>query len=134
MAVDREFREIADAAERTTIVFGDRFPIRYFAEEYGLSYYAAFPGCSAQSEPSAATLVFLIEKVQEERIPVVFSIEFSSGNIARAICESTGAAQRTFHSCHNVTRDEFERGETYVSLMRGNLDAVREALCGELGE
>ena len=134
MAVDREFREIADAAKRTTIVFGDRFPMRYFAEEYGLSYYAAFPGCSAQSEPSAATLVFLIEKVQEERIPVVFSIEFSSGNIARAICESTGAAQRTFHSCHNVTRDEFERGETYVSLMRGNLDAVREALCGELGE
>ena len=134
MAVDREFWEIADAAERTTIVFGDRFPIRYFAEEYGLSYYAAFPGCSAQSEPSAATLVFLIEKVQEERIPVVFSIEFSSGNIARAICESTGAAQRTFHSCHNVTRDEFERGETYVSLMRGNLDAVREALCGELEE
>ena len=126
--LDAQYREIVENAERTTIVFGDRFPIRYFAQEYGLDYFAAFPGCSSESEPSASTLAFLIDKVREEKIPVVFSIEFSNGNIARAICESTGAARRTFWSCHNVTKEQMESGATYVSLMTENLDAVREAL------
>ena len=128
LKVDVAFREIVDNAERRTIVFGDRFPLRYFAEEYGLEYFAAFPGCSSESEPSASTLAFLIDKVREERIPVVFSIEFSNGNIARAICESSGAVRRTFNSCHNVTREQMENGETYVSLMTENLGTVREAL------
>ena len=126
--LDEQFREIAGNAERKTLVFGDRFPIRYFAEGYGLDYFAAFPGCSSESEPSASTLAFLIDKVREEEIPVVFSIEFSNGNIARAICESTGAVQRTFNSCHNVTKEQMESGATYVSLMCENLEAVREAL------
>ena len=78
--------------------------------------------------PSASTLAFLIDKVREEEIPVVFSIEFSNGNIARAICESTGAVQRTYNSCHNVTKEQMENGATYVSLMSENLEAVREAL------
>ena len=128
LKVDAAYREIVDNAERRTIVFGDRFPLRYFAEEYGLEYFAAFPGCSSESEPSASTLAFLIDKVREERIPVVFSIEFSNGNIARAICESSGAVRRTFNSCHNVTREQMENGETYVSLMTENLGPVREAL------
>ena len=128
MKVDAAYREIVDNAERRTIVFGDRFPLRYFAEEYGLEYFAAFPGCSSESEPSASTLAFLIDKVREEQIPVVFSIEFSNGNIARAICESSGAVQRTFNSCHNVTRAQMENGATYVSLMTENLEPVREAL------
>ncbi len=128
LELDRQFREIAENAQRRTVVFGDRFPIRYFAEEYGLEYYAAFAGCSSESEPSASTLAFLIDKVREEKIPVVFSIEFSNGNIARAICESTGAAQRTFYSCHNVTRDQMESGATYVSMMNENLEVIREAL------
>ena len=128
LEVDAAYREIVDNAERRTIVFGDRFPLRYFAEEYGLEYFAAFPGCSSESEPSASTLAFLIDKVREEQIPVVFSIEFSNGNIARAICESSGAVQRTFNSCHNVTRAQMENGATYVSLMTENLEPVREAL------
>ena len=128
LKVDAAYREIVDNAERRTIVFGDRFPLRYFAEEYGLEYFAAFPGCSSESEPSASTLAFLIDKVREERIPVVFSIEFSNGNIARAICESSGAVRRTFNSCHNVTREQMENSATYVSLMTENLGAVREAL------
>ena len=126
--LDAQFRQIAENAERKILVFGDRFPIRYFAEGYGLDYFAAFPGCSSESEPSASTLAFLIDKVREEEIPVVFSIEFSNGNIARAICESTGAVQRTFNSCHNVTKEQMESGATYVSLMCENLEAVREAL------
>lgn len=126
--LDAQFREITENAERKTLVFGDRFPIRYFAERYGLDYFAAFPGCSSESEPSASTLAFLIDKVREEEIPVVFSIEFSNGNIARAICESTGAVQRTYNSCHNVTKEQMENGATYVSLMSENLEAIREAL------
>ena len=126
--LDAQFRQIAENAERKILVFGDRFPIRYFAEGYGLDYFAAFPGCSSESEPSASTLAFLIDKVREEEIPVVFSIEFSNGNIARAICESTGAVQRTFNSCHNVTKEQMENGATYVSLMSENLETIREAL------
>ena len=126
--LDAQFSKIAENAERKILVFGDRFPIRYFAEGYGLDYFAAFPGCSSESEPSASTLAFLIDKVREEEIPVVFSIEFSHGNIARAICESTGAVQRTYNSCHNVTKEQMENGATYVSLMSENLEAVREAL------
>ena len=126
--LDAQFRQIAENAERKILVFGDRFPIRYFAEEYGLDYFAAFPGCSSESEPSASTLAFLIDKVREEQIPVVFSIEFSNGNIARAICESTGAVQRTYNSCHNVTKEQMENGATYVSLMSENLETIREAL------
>ena len=128
--VDEQFREIVKNAQRRTIVFGDRFPVRYFAEEYGLEYYAAFPGCSSESEPSASTLAFLIDKVREEKIPVVFSIELSNGNIARAICESTDAVQRTFYSCHNVTQQQMEGGATYVSMMSENLEVIREALGG----
>ncbi len=126
--LDAQFRQIAENAERKILVFGDRFPIRYFAEGYGLDYFAAFPGCSSESEPSASTLAFLIDKVREEQIPVVFSIEFSNGNIARAICESTGAVQRTYNSCHNVTKEQMENGATYVSLMSENLETIREAL------
>ncbi len=126
--LDAQFREITENAERKILVFGDRFPIRYFAEGYGLDYFAAFPGCSSESEPSASTLAFLIDKVREEEIPVVFSIEFSNGNIARAICESTGAVQRTYNSCHNVTKEQMENGATYVSLMSENLETIREAL------
>ena len=129
LEIDAQFRQIVRDAERRTLVFGDRFPFRYFAIEYGLNYYAAFPGCSSESEPSASTLAFLIDKVRSERIPVVFTIELSNGNIARAICESSGAAMRTFHSCHNVTKEQMESGATYVSLMRDSLVVVREALC-----
>ena len=129
--LDAKFREIVDNAERKTIVFGDRFPLRYFAEEYGLEYYAAFPGCSSETEPSASTLAFLIDKVREEQIPVVFSIEFSNGNIARAICESSGAVPRTFYSCHNLTKEQMENGETYVSMMTENLKVLEEALGGK---
>ncbi len=127
-ALDYAFQEIADSAKRKTLIFGDRFPFRYFADAYDLQYYAAFPGCSSETEPSAATISFLIDKVKEEKIPVVFAIEFSSGKVADTICESTGAKKLTFHSCHNVTQEEFDNGVSYDSLMQGNIKALREAL------
>lgn len=124
----REFNGIVKSAERNTIVFGDRFPLRYFADEFGLEYYAAFPGCSEQSEPSAGTVAFLIEKVREEEIPVVFYLELSNGKIADTIAESTEAETLCFNSCHNVTMEQFLNGVTYVDLMKENAEVLEKAL------
>ena len=126
--LDSDFREVVNNGKRKTILFGDRFPFRYFAEAYGLSYYAAFSGCSTETEASAATVAFLIDKVKEEELPVVFVIEFSNGKIADSICEATGAKKLTLQTCHNVTKDQFEAGVGYISLMKENVEALRIAL------
>lgn len=126
--LDKEIRQIVDHAKRKTLIFADRFPLRYFADAYGLDYFAAFSGCSVNTEASPKTVAFLIDKVKEEKIPVVFSIEFSSGQMADAVCEATGAKHRTFHSCHNISADELARGETTLSLMEKNLEFLKEAL------
>ena len=123
-----DFQNVVDNGRRNTMIFGDRFPFKYFADEYGLKYYAAFPGCSSETEPSAATVAFLIDKVKEENIPVVFTIEFSSGKIADTICESTGAKKLMMHSCHNITQEQLDSGVTYIELMRNNVTALKEAL------
>ena len=127
-ALDAEFRAIAEAAEVKTMVFGDRFPFRYFTEEYGIDYYAAFAGCSAQTEPSFKSLVFLIDKVRSEMLNAVYYIEFSAQKVARAISEETGAEMLMFHSCHNVTREELDSGESYVSLMKKNAETLKKGL------
>ena len=98
LKIDGEFREICENTANKTIVFGDRFPLRYFTEEYGLKYYAAFPGCAESAEVSAGTLAFLIDKVKNENIKTVFKIELSNGNIAEKISEETGAKVETFYS------------------------------------
>lgn len=126
--LDQEFQETVDTAKRHTIILGDRFPFRYLADAYGLDYYAAFPGCSSESEASAKTIAFLIDKVKEEQIPVVFSIELSNEKMTDSICEATGATKLQLHSCHNVTRDDFEQGITYLDLMERNVQALKEAL------
>ncbi|MDD6490058.1 MAG: metal ABC transporter substrate-binding protein [Clostridia bacterium] len=126
--LDNKFQNIVDNSKRKTIIFGDRFPMRYFADEYGLKYYAAFPGCSSETEPSAATVSFLIDKVKAEKIPVVFTIEFSNGKVADTICEDTGAKKLTFNSCHNVTQEQFDSGITYIDLMNQNAENIKEAL------
>ncbi|NLT58886.1 MAG: zinc ABC transporter solute-binding protein [Clostridiales bacterium] len=127
-ALDAAFREVVERAARKTLLFGDRFPFRYFVDEYGLDYYAAFPGCSTETEPSAKTVVFLIDKAREEHIPVVFHLEFSNEKMADILCESTGAKKRLLHSCHNITKAEFERGVTYLDLMLQNVETLKEAL------
>ncbi len=126
--LDAEFRDVVDNAGRRLVVFGDRFPFRYFADEYGLDYYAAFPGCASDTEPSAATMAFLINKVKEEEIPAVLKMELSNENIANAIVEATGTEVRTFYSCHNLTAEEFEDGETYLSMMQKNVETLKEVL------
>ena len=126
--LDGEFHAFFDSLPDRTIVFGDRFPLRYFAEEFDLRYYAAFPGCSTQTEPSAATIAFLTDKVREEGISTVWYIEFSNHLVADAIAEAAGAGTAMFHTCHNVSPNELAGGETYVTLMRGNLERLRAHL------
>lgn len=126
--LDAAFAEAVQTAARKTILFGDRFPFAYLADEYGLEYYAAFSGCSTQTNASAGTIAFLVDKVREENLPVVFTIELSSGEIAGAIAGETGAKVRQLHSCHNVTREELENGATYINLMEQNLQTLKEAL------
>ena len=126
--LDQEFQEIVDQGVRKVLIFGDRFPFRYLTDEYGLDYYAAFPGCAAETEPSAQTVSFLIDKVKEEKIPVVFHIEMSNEKMADTICEETGAKKMLFHACHNVSRDDLKNGITYLELMENNVKALKEAL------
>ena len=126
--LDREFADFFAGVEDRTMVFGDRFPLRYFAEEFNIDYYAAFPGCSTQTEPSAATIAFLTDKVREEQIPTVWYIEFSNHLVADSIAESAGVKTAMFHTCHNVSADDLAAGATYVSLMEQNLETLRENL------
>ena len=126
-ALDREFAAFF-RTEREPMVFGDRFPLRYFAAAYDLEYYAAFPGCGSQTEPSAATIAFLTEKVRREQIPVVWYIEFSNHLVADSIAEAAGTETAMFHTCHNVSRQELADGATYLLLMEGNLETLRKYL------
>ena len=127
--LDKEFREVRDSAVHDMIVMGDKFPLRYFADTYGLRYRAAFSGCSSDTEPSARTIAYLIDKVKEEGLPVIYYLELSSHRVAEIIGEETGAVPLLFHSCHNVTRRQFEEGVTYLELMEQNVKNLREGLC-----
>ena len=126
--LDQEFQDVVDHSKRKLMIFGDRFPFRYFAEAYGLDYYAAFSGCASDTEPSAATMAFLINKVQDENIKTVLKMELSNENIAKAIAEATNADVKEFYSCHNLTAKQFADGETYLSLMEKNVETLREVL------
>lgn len=126
--LDEKFREVTENAERNVLIFGDRFPFRYFADEYDLEYYAAFPGCAGDTEPSAATMAFLIDKVKQENVPAVLKMELSNDNIANAIAEATGTEVKVFYSCHNLSADDFENGETYLSMMEKNVETLKEVL------
>ncbi len=124
--LDQRFADLFAAQPERTIVFGDRFPLRYFAEEYELDYYAAFPGCGTQTEPSAATIAYLTAKVRDEGIPTVWYIEFSNHLVADSIAEATGTQTAMFHTCHNVSRQEMEAGATYLSLMEQNFVSLKQ--------
>ena len=127
-ALDGEFRAFLATVADPVMVFGDRFPLRYFAEEYGITCYAAFPGCSTQTEPSAATIAYLTDLVREKQFSTVYYIEFSNHLVADSIAEATGADTALFHSCHNVSRQQLEEGVTYLTLMRGNLETLKETM------
>ena len=126
--LDAAIRQVVENGKRNLIVFGDRFPMLYFCKTYGLDYRAAFHGCGGDTEPSLETLKYLIDKVGKEKIPIVYTIELSSGKIADAIAETTGARVEMIHSCQTISREDFDAGETYLSLMWRNVDALKEGL------
>lgn len=128
LALDAEYRNAVENAARTEIVVADRFPFTHLAEEYGLSWLAAFDGCASNTEVPLAVLQNLIREVREQEIPVVFYIEFSDQTAADAVRDETGAEALPLHSCHNVTKEEFEAGVSYLELMRQNLENLKKAL------
>ena len=126
--IDEGFRQVSENRKRSMIIVGDKFPFRYLAEEYRLDYRAAFSGCSTDTEPSARTIAYLIDKVREKQIPAVYYLELSSHRVAEIIGEETGAQPLLLHSCHNVTRAQFDGGITYAELMRQNVENLRKGL------
>ena len=129
-ALDEEFEAFSKKAAGRHFVVGDRFPFKYLADEYSLEFYAAFPGCSAQSDANPTTIAFLSEKVRNEKIPVIYKVDLSTGSVARSIADSTGARVETLWSCHVISADDFKNGETYLSLMQRNLSALERGCMG----
>ena len=126
--LDQAFRSIVSNSKRNTLIFASRFPLLYFIREYGLEYYAAFPGCAEESEPNARTVAFLIDKAEELEVPCILTIEMSSPMIANVIAEEVGCEVRVFNTLHNVSAADFLSGKDYVDLMEENIDVLKEAL------
>ena len=126
--LDNTFRAITQNASLHTIVVGSRFALRNFTDEYGLDYIAAFDSCTEESEPSAAAVAAIVREIKTQDLPVIFYEELTVPTTAQTIAAETGVQTRLFHSCHNVTKDEFDAGETYISLMRQNAQYLAEAL------
>ena len=130
-ALDADYQAAVDAATRKTVLFGDRFPFRYLAEDYGLRYYAAFAGCSAESEASFETISFLAGKVDELNLPCVLTIEGVQHKIAETIVRNTAAKNQkvlTMDSMQSTTSKDAANGTTYLSVMERNLSVLKEAL------
>ena len=127
-ALDADLRALRANAVRDLLIFADRFPFLYFCEEYDLHYRAAFHGCSGDTEPSLATLKYLIDKVNDEHIPVVYTIDLSSQKVAEAVSECTGARIERLWSMQTVSRTDFDAGETYLTLMQRNYEALKGGL------
>ena len=131
-SLDKEYREAVNGATRKTVLFGDRFPFRYLVDDYGIKYYAAFVGCSAESEASFETIAFLAGKMDAESLPVIFTIENSNDKIAKAVLaaskNSKSAQILSINSMQSITEAQIAGGIDYLSLMKSNLDVLKKAL------
>lgn len=123
-----EIRETVSASKHNSIVVADRFPMRYFCEEYDIDYIAAFPGCSVQVEANPVSIANIKSYIKENAIDVVFKVDLSTGLVAETVSELTGAEIMTLYSCHVISLEDYENGETYISLMERNLNSVKAAL------
>lgn len=126
--LDAKFRDIAQNGKRRDFVFGSRFACRYFAEEYGLQPLSPYDSCSAETEPSAQAMAHIIDYIQSAGIPVIYYQELTDEKTARSIAEATGADLLLFHSCHNVSKEDFQNGVTYLSLMEQNAGHLQKGL------
>lgn len=126
--LDLDFQAMIAAAPHKEIMFGGRFALYYFAEHYGLTYDSAYASCSSETEPGARAIARIIDEMREKNISVIYYEELSSHTVADTIAEEVGAKALLLHSCHNVTKEELARGETYLSLMRKNYENLKEGL------
>ena len=130
-ALDAAYAGAVDSAAHKTLLFGDRFPFRYLTDDYGLTYYAAFAGCSAETEASFATVIFLAKKTDELQLPAVLTIEGKDHRIAETIIGSTADKNRkllTLNSMQGTTANDIAQGATYLKIMEDNLAVLKEAL------
>ena len=130
-ALDAQYQEAISASETRTLLFGDRFPFRYMTDDYDLDYYAAFVGCSAETEASFETVTFLAEKVDELGLQSVMTIEGSDKKLAETIIQNTASGEQkilTLDSMQSETAESIENGATYLSVMESNLEVLKEAL------
>ena len=128
LALDEAFRTGVAKSHKKTIVFGDRFPFRYLAEEYGIDCRAAFPGCSSETEPSVHTMIALTDLIRKEQIRVIYTAEYSSTAVAEVLSDDTDAEILELHSCHSMRQEDIDRGETYLSVMYRNLENLKRGL------
>ena len=129
--LDQDYQKTVDESSQKTLLFGDRFPFRYMADDYGLDYYAAFVGCSAETEASFETITFLAGKLGELGLKNVMTIEKSDQKITKAIIENTKDKNQkilTLDSMQSATSDDVKAGTTYLSVMEDNLEVLKEAL------
>lgn len=129
--LDTEYQNTVDSAKQNTLLFADRFAFRYLVDDYGLNYYAAFSGCSAESEASFKTVTFLAEKLDELGLKTVLTIEKSDDRIAQTVIENTKTKDQKIlelNSMQSITSDEIADGVTYLSVIEDNLDVLKEAL------
>lgn len=130
-ALDQDFIQVTEQSSVNTLIFGDRFPFRYLTDDYGIDYYAAFMGCSSDTEASFETIVFLAEKMDELQAEAIFKIENSDDSLARSVISSTKKKDQkilSLNSMQSVTAQDIANGADYVSIMRQNLDTLREVL------
>ena len=128
--VDKQIQEIVDNKKRDRLVFGDKMPMQYFINYYKLQVSAAFSGCSTETEPSSKTIAYLVNKAKEEKTPVILYIELNNGKVANTIANEVenGCKAMQIQTLHNVSKTDFDNGETWVSLMERNLDVLKTAL------
>ena len=127
-AVRLEIENVINNAKIKHLVFGDKMPMQYFISEFGLNVSAAYSGCSTETEPSANTISYLVDLVKTENIPVVLYIELSEGQVAKTIANEAGVEAMQIQTLHNISKNDFDNGETYVSLMKRNVDVLKKAL------
>jgi len=128
MTLNADIKDVVDNGERDELAFGGPFAYAYFVEQYNLKFISAYDSCSGEVEPSVAKIKNVIDEIRKHDIPVVFYQELSSGSVARAIAEETNTIMLEFHTIHNVSKQEIEEGATYISIMRTNLENLKQAV------
>lgn len=126
--VDKELHDVVDKAKIKKVVIADRFPFRYLFKDLGLEYRALFSGCSVESTASAGQIKKMVDYVKENKIPVVYHIEMGKGELAETVAKNSRAKVKLLHSIHTVTKEDFDKGTTYIDLMKQNVEALKEGL------